>query len=424
MMSSTRMRAGAALHFISAFLVLWAGFWAHAAMATEVLPSEAAMSCEIQGQQRQLSVSIAGTRAHYRYGVAGQKPELALSSPLADLDYRRNYGPASTIGEIVTFHNGDTAYRVESGFRGGVQPDPTTLQPFGLLTVSRAGKTLATLRCRPETIQRVPDRFLAAMREIGRERDSDGEVFPNYQIQYPASAAQSPACEEDFNVDTCWSRAVAVARSGDQAGALAHFDMSCDAGFNINGCYEAGKLYLHNRQLRNYSRALTRLTTACDSRDPGFGPYGCKYLGWMYLTGTGTPRDLDKAWSNLARACFLHNDVNMIDGEGCHFFARTVNEARAAMPAQYKDAEFLAYLALAQGCTDDAKTVCDEAQALYRQGAGQRAHWVKRCEATARTSQRFTACADMVRVEERLEDREDTRSALKSMFLTALAALR
>jgi hypothetical protein len=290
--------------------------WTAAAVASDPRPEEAVLTCRIDGQDREISISITGTLATYRYGSALQKPELTLNSPLADLGYRRKNGPGDTIDEIVTFTNGDTAYRMAAGFRNGAAPDPTALQPFGTLTVSRAGKTLTALNCRPDSIRRVHDRLLARMRDIGRERSSDGESFPNYEIQYPAPANRSPPCEEDFNVDTCWSLGVGAARGGDLRGALGHYDMSCEAGFNDLGCYEAGKLYLQNRQLRDYAKAKARFTRVCDGEDPGRGPYACKYLGWMHLTATGVSRDLDKAWSRLALACFLHNDADMIDPEG------------------------------------------------------------------------------------------------------------
>jgi len=407
-------------YIAQAFLTLVAAFWTSGAVASDARQEEAVLTCRIEGQEREVSVSITGTRATYRYGSALQKPELTLSSPLADLDYRRKNGPGDTIDEIVTFTNGDTAYRMTAGFRNGAAPDPTALQPFATLTVSRAGKTLAALNCRPDSIRRVHDRFLARMREIGRERSSDDEAFPNYEIQYPAPANQSPPCKADFNVDTCWSRGVGSARGGDLRGALGHYDMSCNAGLNDLGCYEAGKLYLQNRQLRDYTKAQARFTRVCDGDDPGRGPYACKYLGWMHLTATGVSRDLDKAWPRLALACFLHNDADMIDPEGCHFFAKTVFAVRDAAPSRYTRADFLAYVALSQACTDNARTVCDEARALYRTGAGQHAPWIKSCDAVIRASRTFSSCEEMARFQEDYETAMTTRRYLKALFLAAL----
>jgi TPR repeat protein len=381
---------------------------------------ENVLTCSIAGQDREASLSIAGDRVVYRYGPPGQRPELTLSAPLGELDYRRRNGAGDTIDETATFANGDTLYRFEAGFRDGAAPDPSALHPFGTLTVSRNGQTLAGLTCRPDSIRRKHDRLLALMREIGRERGSDGQSFPNYAIQYPLPASRSPPCEADFNVDTCWSRGVAAARGGDLRAALDHYDMSCAAGFDELGCYEAGKLYLHNRALRDYGRAQARLTHVCDSDDPGRGPYACKYLGWMYLTGTGTGRDLDKAWSHLSKACFLHNDALMIDPEGCHFFAQTVRAAQAAEPRRFKTADFLTYVALAQGCTDNARTVCDEAREMYRTAAARGAEWIGRCENAVRSRGLFPSCAQMTTVTDDYEATMAARRNLMAVFLQAL----
>ncbi|MFV0624513.1 tetratricopeptide repeat protein [Sphingomonas sp. ac-8] len=394
------------------------------ATASAKTDPEPVLNCRIEGKDREVSISIVDTRALYRYGPPGQKAELTLSSPLADLDYRRKNGPSVTIDEIVTFANGDTAYRVEAGFRTGAGGDPTALQPYGLLTVSRAGTRLAQFRCQPDSITRVPDRLLAHMRDIGRERDSDGHTFPNYPIEYPAPARQSPPCEQTANVDTCWSRGVSAARGGDLRGAAEHYAMSCEAGFNMGGCYSAGKLYLHNRQLRDYARARTVFTRVCASDDPGQGPYACKYLGWMYWTGTGVSRDLDKAWGALSRACFLHNDALLIDPEGCHFYAKVIDELRVASPGRYRDTEFLSYIVLSQACTDDAATVCDEARTRYRTAAARNAPWLKRCEEAARRTNTFATCADIATEPADYDASKIARRRLRSMFLSALSDIR
>lgn len=196
--------------------------------------------------------------------------------------------------------------------------------------------------------------------------------------------------------------------------------MSCEAGFNDLGCYEAAKLYLQNRQLRDDAKAKERFTHVCDGNDPGRGPYFCKYLGWMHLTATGVRCDLDKAWSRLALACFLHNDADMIDPEGGHFFAKTVAAVRAAAPSRTARADFLAYVALSQACTHDARTVCDEARARNRTGAGQHAPWIKSCDAVVRASRTFSSCEEMARFQGDYESAMATRRNLKALFLAAL----
>lgn len=172
---------------------IFAGFGTAAAMAEDRPAEQNVLTCQIAGQDRQAAVSIAGSEAIYRYGRSDEKPELTLTAPLRHVDYRRKDGPGATIDEIITFANGDTNYRIAAGFRDGVAPDPSAYIPFGTLTVSRAGRDLARLNCRPDTIRRIHDRLLANMREIGRERASDGETFPNYDIGYPLPASQSAA---------------------------------------------------------------------------------------------------------------------------------------------------------------------------------------------------------------------------------------
>src|SRR5690606_12151626 len=136
-----------------------------------------------------------------------------------------------------------------------------------------------------------------------------------------------------------------------------------------------GKLYLQNRQLRDYVRARQSLARTCNSDDPGQGPYACKYLGWMYLTGTGVERNLNLAFGALAQACFLHNDAILIDGEGCHFLGQAIFERRGRSLRGEDDADYLAFISFAQGCTDEAETVCDEARALLLRGKASAAPW-------------------------------------------------
>lgn len=401
-----------------------ASFLAGTAAAADQSGVEPVLTCRIEGQNRVAAISLSENRAIYRYGRTGQDPELTLSSPLADLDYRRKDGAGATIDEIVTFTNGDTSYRFSAGFRNGAQPDPSALRPFGLLTVSRGGKSLASLWCIPGSIERTPDGLLSRMRDMGREQTSDGVSFPNYPIHPPLRAAAAPACKADANVDTCWSRGVSAERRGDLRGALEHYDMSCDAHIGTMGCYEAGKLYLHNRQLRDYARAQQRFTRTCAGDDSGQGPYACKYLGWMAFTGTGVPRDLDEAFGKLARACFLHNDAIFIDSEGCHFLGKVALELRGRSPRDTSMANYLAYLAFAQGCTDDAMTVCDEARALYRREVARAAAWIRQCDDDADEHGSISKCAELVKSGDDYEAVQATRRQLVSLFGLVTAARR
>ena len=389
------------------------------AMAKDRSAEQNVLTCRIDGQDRQASVSISGTDAVYRYGRPGENPELTLTSPLAEVDYRRKSGPGSTFDEVITFENGDTRYRIAAGFRDGAAPDASAYIPFGTLIVSRSGKDVARLSCKPGTIRRIHDRLLANMREIGRERSSDGETFPNYDIEYPLPANQSAACETDNNVDTCWSRGVGAERGGDLRGALEHYDMSCDARLITAGCYEAGKLYLQKQQLRNYPRAKERFGHVCSGDDSGQGPYACKYLGWMYLTGVGAERDRNVARGYLAKACFLQNEDLLIDAEGCHFLARSILEARdGALPTE-NNAKYAAYLSLAMACTDNATTVCDEARAFYQREAARGAAWIKVCDAQAARHGPIESCSKLTTIEEDYDPTKAMRRQMRDLFVSA-----
>ena len=400
---------------VSAFLT--------AAGASRAADEEIVLTCPIQGKDRVVSLSVAGNQAVYRYGRRGQAPELTLSSALTELDYRRADGGGETIDERATFTNGDTRYELAAGFVDGGAADPTALRPYGSLTVSRGGVQLARYACDSGGIVRVPDRLLAYMRDVGRERTSDGVSFPNYPIHPSISAAQSPSCVADSNVDTCWSRGVSAARSGDLRGALEHYDMSCDARIGTMGCYEAGKLYLHNRQLRDYVRARQRLARTCDGDDAGQGPYACKYLGWMYLTGTGVQQNLDEAFGALAQACFLHNDQILVDPEGCHFLGRTALQRRSRSAQDEAAADYLAYLAFAQGCSDNAETVCEDAHALYQRQARNAAPWISRCDREAGHYGDVTSCADLARATDDYDAAQATRRQLASLFRVVSTSL-
>lgn len=412
--SSARLGLGFALMLLATF------FSGAPARADTPQMEQVILRCQMEGSSREATIALAGTQAIYRFGTPGQAPELTLRERLMDLDYRRARGIGSTIDETITFRNHDTFYRFTTGFRDKLQPDPTAYHRFGHVTVSRAGKILAKLVCREATIERIPEKLTQVMIAEGRKTDSTGETFPNYTIQYPAPARQSPPCEQTFNVDSCWSRGAEMERSGDLAAALGHYDMSCAAKFNTAGCYDAGKFYLHNRQLRNYARAQDRFTRACDGTDPGEGPYACKYLGWMALTGTGMPRDYDKAWSLLARACFLHNDVLMIDAEGCHFFAQTALEKYGQAPKHRDMANYAAYIALAMGCSDNAQTVCAEGRALYQREAARNARWLKQCAKDASDRSTQFSCAALIEYDKNYDVSQAKRRVLNSLFLRAI----
>jgi hypothetical protein len=413
--------------FLSISLVTLYGFlFASNVLANCGADEERVASCQMAGQQKSVSICLSGDQAIYRFGPAQGTPELVLRAPLMELGYLRANGARNTIDETVVFSNDDYTYRASFGFRDGRQPDPIELWEIGTVNVSRKNKTVAELHCAPETIRRAYDLLMDKMRRLGRERTTDGQTFPNYEVTgYPGPASESPPCEQEFNVDTCWGLGVDAERGGDLGLALAYYDKSCDAKLGpVIGCYEAGKLYLQSRKLRNYARAYDRFAFVCDSDEIGEGPYACKYLGWMHHTGIGANKDPSKAWSYLARACFLHNEQLMIDAEGCHFFAEVALKGSA--PKSAKDElkrranPYLAYLALAMGCTDGAEGICTQAKSFFASQKAASSAWIAQCDRDIGAEQPATDCAGLIRRQQDYDTTQALRRQIFSRFQDAL----
>lgn len=370
-------------------LVLLCGLAAADAVAGCAAAEETVATCRIEGQQKQVSICLYEDESEsmdvvYRFGPMQGKEELVLRAPLMELGYATANGAGVTIDETAIFTSGDHAYRVTFGFRDGRKPDPSALHKFGTIQVLRNDKRIAELSCAPETIVRTPDLLLERMRERGRTHASDGTTLSNYDIGHPGPVSEALPCEKKNNVDTCWSLGVSAARGGDVALALEYYDKSCDADFGTYGCYDAGKLYLHNRQLRDYAKAYDRLGRSCEGNDPGQAPYACKYLGWMHQTGIGAEKDNEQAWGLLKSACFVEDDDPLIDGEGCDLFARTVLIKHPPGDAQEQrkrvGSGYLVYLALAMGCTDQAETLCAKAKTMLVDAKLAGAAWVSFCD--------------------------------------------
>jgi TPR repeat protein len=411
--------------FLSVCLVtLYGLFFTTDLLANCSTGEERVASCQIAGQAQHVSICLSSDKAIYRFGSDQEKPELLLRASLMELGYLRTGGVKNTISETVTFSQGDYSYQTFFGFRDGLQPDPIELHEYGTVKVLHKNKTIAELNCASETIDRAHDLLLDRMRKLGRERTTDGEVFPNYQVQFPGPVSESPPCEQkDSNVDTCWSLGVAAERGGDLALALGYYDKSCDAqlGQGVGaGCYDAGKLYLQSKKLRDYARAYDRFTRVCDSGDIGEGPYACKYLGWMHHTGIGAKKDPKKAWRYLSEACFLQNDDLYIDAEGCHFFAEAVSNARPPKGEHDKlkrqASDYLIYLALAMGCADGAKGVCAEATSFLASGMAASATWISRCDQDIDGIAPAVDCAGLIKHQENYD--YDVNQALRRQILS------
>ncbi|WP_187794223.1 sel1 repeat family protein [Paracoccus amoyensis] len=282
-----------------------------------------ALTCQIAGKQQRVNLCLTQDSAIYSYGMADAPPELTLTAKLTDLDYRRRDGAGSTIDEVVTFRSGDHAFQIDMGFDGGDDPYLSSLAEYTRLTVTRGDTQLAALECAPPTIERAYDRIAGAMRDVGRDKDSNVQTLPEEGWQPLPPVSNIPECERvpNSNADTCWDWGSIAERHGQTADAIAFYDKACDEGFISPNCYYVGKFRLLNPQFRDYGKAADRFRLVCEDDDIGTGPYGCKYIGWMHHTGTGQMKDPQLAWYYLNRACFTHNDGQFIDAEGCHFLA-------------------------------------------------------------------------------------------------------
>ncbi|MGL4236360.1 tetratricopeptide repeat protein, partial [Tabrizicola sp.] len=321
------------------------------------------------------------------------------------------------VGEAVTFQNEDTSYRVALGYRDGIEPAPNAWHKTGTIDVIRKDETIEDLTCVTDTIRRVPDRVMERMRSLGRETTSDGKPFVWRDEGVPPPASEAPPCERDWNVDTCWGRGVDYEKLGDLAGALAHYDMSCDAEFQAGGCYNAGKIYLHDRELRDYDRAYDRLSRSCDNNEIGEGPYACKYLGWMHQTGIGAEKDADKAWQLLRRACFPQDDGEMVlivDSEGCHFLAKAAQTLYPVSVVPNQTGAYVAFLALAMGCAEGAEGICEEAKAFLASETAASGLWIEECGSYGAT------CASLI---EPRSDYEAQTALMEQIFVQFIDAL-
>lgn len=415
--------------FLNRFLFIGLGVLFGFFLSTDVLANcskeeELVASCRIAGQQEHVSICLSGDKAIYRFGLEQEKPELVLRAALMDLGYVRTDGAKNTIDETTIFSSDGYSYQASFGIRDGLQPDPTELQKYGTVKVIHKNKTVTELNCAPETINRAHDLLLDKMRKLGRERSTDGQVFPNYEVHFPGPVSGSPPCEQKSNVDSCWSLGVAAERGGDLALALEYYDKSCDAELGLGvgvGCYDAGKLYLQSRKLRDYARAYDRFIRVCKSDDIGQGPYACKYLGWMHHTGIGAKKDPDKASSYLSQACFLHNEELMIDAEGCHFFAEAVMKARPQTSAQHRQkrqaSDYLIYLALAMGCNDGAEGICAEAKAFMASGKSASAAWISQCDQDIDATPPAVDCMGMIKPQADYDTSQALRRQIFSRFV-------
>ena len=251
-------------------------------------------------------------------------------------------------------------------------------------------------------------------------------VFPGASATEPTQSAGVSVgertildCLPEANVDSCWRTGVSAEKRGDAKAALAAYEASCSAGFQVGGCYAAGKIYFLNVTLRDYEAAQERMERVCESDDIGIGPYACKYLGIIYRNGlTGEPR-IDRAFAELSRACFLHNPAPFIDGNGCEVLADSIPDAdEMGVDDEIWQPEYIAYLAFAMGCSDDMPALCERALEIHRRAVAQYARWLGRCAEDVEAVGFAGRCEDLSRAASTTdyEQRQAFRRRLVSMY--------
>ncbi len=219
------------------------------------------------------------------------------------------------------------------------------------------------------------------------------------RIAYAEGQPPAPmVCEVENNVDTCWSRAVDFDET-DPAQALVYYELSCGFGHQTGGCYNAGKIYLHNKKLHDYPKAYQRFEGVCASDDVGEGPYACKFLGWMHMTGIGATKDYALAADFLSNACFFHNELTS-DAEACAllgdglmqgWFNSIIADTKEIRKSDRQP--FLAYLAYSRACQDDAEDMCAKAKAIYAEGRVKDQMWMDACDEYASVPEGYK-CTD------------------------------
>ncbi|MFC0205771.1 SEL1-like repeat protein [Novosphingobium soli] len=221
----------------------------------------------------------------------------------------------------------------------------------------------------------------------------------------------SAGCSQDANVDTCWRAGVQAEKLGNAEAALAAYEASCTAGFQVGGCYEAGKIYFLNPRLRDYGRSKAKMAQVCESDDVGVAPYACKYLGIIYQKGLSvTPRP-ERAFGYFAKACFPRGEP-FIDGSGCELLGNHIPDANAmGVVGDLWQPDYIAYLAFAMGCSDRMPAQCNQAGVIHRRAVAQSADWLARCAEDAAAVQSLERCEDIVRLA--LADDYDTRQAFR-----------
>lgn len=115
---------------------------------------EAFASCEIAGRNTEVFVCFDENQATYRYGAVGQSPDLELSVPIREVDFRPWSGVGKSIVESIVFYNLGHSYAVYAGFDRPFSEEEMQREErhFGGLEVTRDDELLAELECVPKSV--------------------------------------------------------------------------------------------------------------------------------------------------------------------------------------------------------------------------------------------------------------------------------
>jgi hypothetical protein len=234
-----------------------------------------------------------------------------------------------------------------------------------------------------------------------------------------AFAAVTAPCKGEYVQDTCLVRGL-DALDHNPAEAILHFEMSCAFRLGVDGCYMAAKLYLLDPSLRNLTRANSLFSIVCAGDEVGSPPDGCKYLGWMYLTGIGAPKDGVRAKELLEKSCFTAPGNPVVDAEGCELLAEL-------LIATHDDSQVQrAFLAFAMGCLDGVSALCRTAGQIVYAASVRSEPWVPDCTnipspdvlaaLTCRDMPRLAIMADSA-VESEADENKYLRDVIKERVL-------
>ncbi len=114
---------------------------------------ETIQSCTFEGGRNTVLICLDDGLVTYDYGPTGGPPELSLSVPIEDADYRPWPGTGSTVWEMVTFYDEAYAYRVAAGFHNLRAGEDTPRPLFGSIDVTYEGDPIAVLECDAGSVQ-------------------------------------------------------------------------------------------------------------------------------------------------------------------------------------------------------------------------------------------------------------------------------